>query len=272
LTGGSETINLGGGFAVASAGAGNFRIAGVNEGTHDLVVWGLAGPATRAVIRRDLNIPDNGTVGTVDLTSEESFAAVSNVLSVQGGAAGEAFSYSLNYLTTPACTVNQLGNTATFFGVPSSVQRPDDFHMHTVTASTSTRSRSVTNVYHLATNRVANLPPVFTAPVISAVAGSYKRLRAFFPADIPTPYNTGITLRYSNGAKLMFVSASLGYTSTSAVNILMPDLGAVSGFPFTYAIPSDFSGQWSVYIEGATGTQLCTEGLQKVLMTHAGVF
>src|SRR5204862_4847647 len=95
---------------------------------------------TRAVLRRDINLPDGGTLDPVDMTSADSFAPTSTNVNVQGtGSTGEIVSWSMTLLTTNACTANTMTTLAPTFqfgsngtanvnvgmvGIPDIVLRP----------------------------------------------------------------------------------------------------------------------------------------------------
>lgn len=79
-------VSLGGGSANRSAN-GDFSMTMDKNGTHDLIGWrhhNLFTNPDRRFIRRDQNIAANGSVGTVDLTGPESFAAASSTITLTG--------------------------------------------------------------------------------------------------------------------------------------------------------------------------------------------
>jgi len=270
------TYQLGGGGGASSGPFAAFVIEGVRPGVHDLVAYGWSSRigAYRALIRRDLDLPNGASLGLIDLSGPESMPVVEASISVtsSGLESGGAFSSTMSYLTTPACTVNLLHNFYTMRGIPAAFQRPDDFHMTTVRWNTTNGSVVANEVFHSIANRTLRFPAAVSVSSVAVLPGPYARLEATVPS-VPSEYNDLLTLQYTASGKMMSVSASPGYRAVMGPMLAMPDFSAVADWQSSWAIPSGASGSWSVTFEGANGAgSLCTEGRRTVVAVRRGGF
>jgi hypothetical protein len=273
------TYMLGGGSG-ASTGAGpSFAITGVRNGVHDFIAWGNTQTlGLRGLIRRDQDLPNGASLGTINLVGPESFQALQRSLNVTAIAANEQYAFTVSYLTTPSCTVNLLSSagaiSANFFmyGIPDAQQRSTDFHQVTVTTTSASGSRSASEVFHTMAARTVALPQALPLPSVVAQSGSYKRLQATIPS-ILAQFNGAVTLRYTDGAKSMSVSATIGYAGSTGVVLSMPDLSGVSGWPSSFAVPTDGRGTWRVTVDGLNANvPLCTENRRAISAWQTGTF
>lgn len=277
-TGDENHYSLGGATATSSGFNPNFAIVGVRNGRQDLVVTGVSGASllNRAVIRRDLDLPDGGSLGQVNLSPSggESFLLAQSTLTVSG-TFGQ-IPHEMRYLTTPDCVVNPMYTSligTTMLGVPDAVQRATDFHWVRAFDNSPTLQRSTTLVFHQFLSRIVTLPQTIPAPPVSAIAGVAKRLSAFV-ADIPTIYGDAITLQFSDAQRrTMTVLATAAYTGRSNVTIAMPDLSGVSGWPLSAQIPAAATVDWSLTFDGSSAKEpLCTEGHTTSQLKFLGTF
>jgi hypothetical protein len=259
------TYSLGGALASSSLATPNFSLVGVRDGIHDLIGWGTtAGPfGLRGFLRRDIDLPSGGALEPVDFLGVGSFAPQRNTLSVLLNQ-GDQVSHSMNYLTTALCTsnplyANALGTGALMSGVPEPLQRPEDLHLVTVTASGFRRTRVATLAFHLMSGRTLVLPPLLSVPTVSALPAGYKALQAVV-SSMPGVYNGTVNFRYTAGTRTMSISASMAYVGTGAVVLAMPNFGAVPGWPNGAAIGTGESVTWNYSVDGSSGPgALCTE-------------
>ena len=270
--------SLGGATATSSGASPNFTLVGVREGVHDLVGWGTTSGAfgLRGFLRRGIDLPDGGALDPVDFLGVGSFAPQRNTLSVLLNQ-NDAVSHSMSYLTTALCTANPLyfnvlGTTSLMSGVPAPLQRPEDLHLVTVTASGFRRTRVATLAFQLMSGRTLVLPPLLTVPAVTTLPAGYKALQAVL-SSLPAVYNGTVTFRYTAGTRAMSISASMGYIGTGAVVLAMPNFGAVSGWPNAAAIGSGESGTWNYSVDGSSGPKaLCTELGTTVFHNQQGSF
>ena len=179
------TISLGGGLALPNTGFPNFQITGVANGTHDLVGFrrSLIGAAEAAIIRRDQNIADGGSVGTMDFNGVEAFVPATALITVGGLGGGETIIAGMSYQVGASCTAATLssgligGATFTASGIPGAQQRASDFHGISISASLGSGAlRSTTEYFHTLGARTVTLGAAMPAPGIT-IAG-----RAVHPA------------------------------------------------------------------------------------------
>jgi hypothetical protein len=270
--------SLGGVIATSSAASPNFALVGVREGIHDLIGWGTTAGAfgLRGFLRRDIDLPNGGALDPVDFLGVGSFAPQRNTLSVLLNQ-NDAVSHSMSYLTTALCTANPLyfnvlGTTSLMSGVPAPLQRPEDLHLVTVTASGFRRTRVATLAFQLMSGRTLVLPPLLTVPTVSSLPYGYKALQAVL-SSMPVVYNGTVTFRYTAGTRTMSISASMAYIGNGAVVLAMPNFGAVPGWPNAAAIGTGESGTWNYSVDGSSGPgALCTELGTTVFNNQQGNF
>lgn len=267
---------LGGASATSTGQFPDFTLTGVAEGVHDLVVWGQSFLLTgqqRGLIRRDVDVVDNGTLDPVDLTGLESFQGFSAALSLSGGAGepGGTFSSSMSYLTTAACRVNPLHDLG-LLGVPEARQRPNDFHMLTIRWRTATSNHVAHEVFRKIAPRTVAFAWPTTAPAVAALPGAYVRLSAAL-GQVGVLYDGTATLRYESALRPMEVSASRGYAGSGTITLTMPDFSAVAGWLDAYGLPAGSSGAWTVTLDGGGAQEpLCVENKRVIQATRVGTF
>jgi hypothetical protein len=272
------TYSLGGAIASSSLASPNFVLVGVREGIHDLVGWGFTSGAfgLRGFLRRDIDLPSGGALAPVDFLGVGSFAPQRNTLSVLLNQ-GDQVSHSMSYLTTALCTPNPLyanvpSTTSLMSGVPEPLQRPEDLHLVTVTATGFRRTRVATYAFHIMRGRSVILPPLLVVPTVSTLPAGYKALQAVV-SSMPAVYNGTVNFRYTAGTRAMSISASMGYVGTGAVVLAMPNFEAVPGWPNGAAIGTGESGTWNYSVDGSSGPgALCTELGTTVYNNQQGTF
>jgi hypothetical protein len=145
--------------------------------------------------------------------------------------------------------------------------------MITVSGVTATQARTSSYVFHTMTsNRNYTLPAAPTTPAVNVGPGAYKRL-VLTIASVPSLYNQNVFLSYRDERKAMTVIASLAYTTNVAINLAIPDLSGVSGFPLTSVLGSSATGRWTAGADGTrTSGSLCAEGAGTNSWRLTGVF
>src|SRR5205807_6413765 len=106
----SAQISLGGRSATVSFGSLNFQLTNVPSGAQDLVAYrhSFVGDPERAIIRRDLDIADNGSVGTLDFGGSEAFAPATGTITLGGLVGGEDVIQSVFYQVGANCATATL--------------------------------------------------------------------------------------------------------------------------------------------------------------------
>ena len=275
----AEAVNyaFGGATASSSLASPNFTFTGVREGVHDLVGFGTVSTGLKGFLRRDVDLPNGGSLGLVDLLGAGSFVPVRNALSILGGVTGETLTHSMNYLTTSACTFNPMytgviGSGNLMSGVPLVLQRNDDFHHVTVTAIGSGRTRIVTQSFRVMGVRSVLLPGLPPLATVTTLPGPYKMLR-LQAGTVSTAYDGMISFRYAGGARSMGVAASTRYTGTFGIALSMPDFSGIDGWPVNAPMGTGESGTWVMSLDGgARNASPCTDGRTTIFYGQQGNF
>ncbi|HYC51441.1 MAG TPA: hypothetical protein VEB19_10075 [Gemmatimonadaceae bacterium] len=275
------TYSLGGRTTTSTTATPNFQLTGVPDGVHDFVAFGsptITGP--RGLIRRDLDVTDGESFGSIDLVGTEAFAPLRpNVTQTGAFQAGDVLAHSMSYLTTPACTENLLyatgptGTVTVMMGVPDTKQRATDFHKITSTVVGTSRTRIATLVFNRMQARTVSLPPLNGTPQVTSLTGGYRRLQIVV-GSVSTAYNRIAEFKYSTGLKNMTIRATMQYIGSGLVNLVMPSFTGISGWDDAYAIPASASGSYTFITDGSNNPSapVCTEGRSTVLSRQFGTF
>jgi hypothetical protein len=276
------SVFMGGGSALVTFLGTNFQLQHVASGPQDLVAFRTsatgASASDRGLIRRDQDIANGGSVGTLDMNGAESFAAATAQLTAGGAAAGAELTFLLNYQTGAACHGGLLSSTlpdtptsATLSGIPAGEQRATDFHRAMVVSTEGNSARSVFESFHTLADRTVNLGAALGAPDVTSLGAPYKRLQA--DLTVPNEYNAGVSLGYSEngGARAVQISVTDARVGGGSASIVMPDFTGVSGWNAAWAPPAASTVDWAV---GATGTNVtgsfCQEGARLTVATVSG--
>jgi hypothetical protein len=275
-------VSLGGGSALPTFAQLNFQITNVANGVHDLVGFrrSLVGGAAAAIIRRDQNIANNGSVGTMDFAGVEAFVPATATITVGGLVGGETVTQSMFYQVGASCTAATLyaggigGAAFTASGIPGAQQRASDFHGISITAiAASTAFRSTIEYHHTLSTSTVNLGAAMPTPTITTLAGAYKRLQAVY--TLPAEYQILTGFTYSNGAGTNTVSltATFGYLGGTATTLAMPDYSGLAGWDNTWPPASASTGTWNTIGNGSNiSGSVCTENASVKFATLPGTF
>ena len=275
------TVSLGGRSAIVSFGSTTFQLTGVPDGAQDLVAYrhSFIGDPEKAIIRRNQNIADNGTITTLDFGGVEAFTPATATITLSGLAGGEDVSQSMFYQVGANCATASLygaataGASFTASGIPSGQQLVTDFHGLNVFASTTTDTRFITQYNHDLTARTLTLGPVMPAPVITDLTGggSYKRLQAVY--TLPTAYEGSTSFGYTDGAsKSVNISATFGYLGGTSTTLALADYSALSGWDNTWPPATGGTADWTVSGTSTFPASACTEGATFKSASVTGTF
>lgn len=277
-------ITLGGSFVQTGALFPTFNLVGVPSGDRDLLAYRfVGGPAAtdRIIVRRDLNLPTGGTVASLDFAAAESVAPTTATLSI-GGLAGEGLLETMTYLTRSSCDAAMIyqtgatGSSHLMLGVPVAQQRPDDYHMLKIAASTATTSRTVQESFRVMANRTVTLGGVLGNPAVAILGGNYKRLQATF--GFPLEYTKSVTLRYiqtsgtpSGAPRTVLVTATPASIASTTAVVAMPDFAGVTGWTDAWAPMPAAATPWSITgLGGNVGASSCGEGIRVIQVSASG--
>lgn len=257
LTGGLAYVSLGGGSVATAAEGTPQAMNAVWRGTQDLLAVVTGGSNDgRMILRRDLDVPAGGSVGSLDFAGGESFAPATATLSV-ANAEGETIISSMTYRTGGDCAplyVPQPAAVTALRGVPAARQRSTDFHYLTVYAGANASWRFATRSFNVLGDLTVTMGPSLSAPTVTELAGPNLRLR--FAVTLPAELRTRLDAGYGNAN----ISATVGYFAGGASVVEMPDLSGVSGWQVAWApTMGPLLAQWWVQALGVTGAP-CAEG------------
>jgi hypothetical protein len=277
--GGTEValISLGGGLEAVStlnAGFPNFQITDVAGGSQDLVAVhspNFNSLADKGIIRRGLNIADNGSIGaSLDFTAGEAFALDIATFTITGLAGGETIDHAMSY-QVGSCIGAQIyaavpvtGSTFTAAGVPAARQQATDFHAVSLIAQDAAThmTRGTSQYFHTFGARAVALPAVFPTPTITSLGGTYKRLQAVY--TLPADYQQSTDFQYVDHAvsgALVEMTATMAYLGGTAVTLAMPDFSGLAGWNNSWA-PSaaNLADWWALGTGGNSTAGSCSEG------------
>jgi uncharacterized protein YdeI (BOF family)/uncharacterized membrane protein len=252
----------------------NFSIPNAPTGLRDLIgtratldVSNALNPLTvnKVFIRRGLNPPFNGSVGTVDFTGADAFDPDVRTITVNGIVTGELVNSSNTFMTSTqsfgslGATTLSSGNSLTIRTVPAARTAAGDVQMIATNAVTfsgnvTSQIRSVTNVFRDPANLSVTLGAAVNTPTISTLATApYARLRA--QAQRQSDYQDFFTTNFTqNGpglqrtVSLTMTAAYLGGAST--IDMAVPDFTSTSGWQNTWGPVVGVSAFWNVAMTG----------------------
>ncbi len=242
-----------------------FTLTDVAAGPQDLFASRLnfnTFRADRIILRRGLNIANNGTIPLLDFNAAEAFAPVSanvtvanlgadtaTAISIYSGTRGSSF----GFLQTIADIVSSSG-ARPFDAIPASQLNASELQQMFVTANVAGSNlidRFAGVYFRTPTDRTVTLGPVLTAPTVTRLAGgSYSRVRVQLP--LQTEYNrffdASFTQSGSNRSASVFATA--GYTGGGAWDVSIPDLSAATGWLSTWGLLTSAPISWTVGGQG----------------------
>jgi hypothetical protein len=266
--GGSWTDNEGGPVAASS-----FTMTGVQDGDQDLIAYRFnpraMGNSQRVIIRRDQNIANGGTLGTLDFDAPESFAPTTASLTVTGDAGSSPVRHGMSYLAGAGCTPYDLyydpttGADFTTRGIPAAHQRATDFHRVVLYTTQTNGIRYAYESFHTLADRVVALPAAVPVPTVTTPPGGHLRIQAAL--TLPSDYQTALLLLLSD--PVVYVTASAAWFGGPSVTLAIPDFSDVTGWRSSFAPAAGASVGWILRANGGNGTAAgggCVENARSV--------
>lgn len=260
----------------------NFTLQGVPDGPRDLVgtrmAFNIANPAqplilNKILLRRAVNLPNLGSLGTVDFNGAEAFDPDTKQITINGVAGGEAVNVSNTFFTNTQ-SFGGLGNfpmtggnMVNIFTVPSAKTVAGDLQMISANASTTSGSltttlRSIAAIYRDPANQVVTLGPLLSTPTITvAAAAPYARLRTQLARQ--AEYESFWSINYSQAGisaqRSVAMTMTPGYMGgASAFDVTIPDFSGLAGWQNTWGPQTGVNTIWNSV---GTGWILGTGGL-----------
>ena len=274
------TVSLGGSTAsVFGFGALTFQLTDVPSGAQDLVAYrhSLIGDPEMAIIRRAQDIPDNGSVGTLDFNGVGAFAPATATITLGGLIGGETVNHGMSYEVNANCASASLYNgasgaaTFTASGIPSLQQLAGDFHGLFVSASLGSGSRFMTEYFHTLADRTVTLGAAMPVPTVTDLGGMYKRLQAVY--TLPGDYHGATGFNYSDLTnKSVSINATFGYLPAQPTTLALPDFSALAAWDNNWAPATSSTGDWTVSGSSAFPGSPCTEGVSFKTGSETGTY
>jgi uncharacterized membrane protein len=257
----SASIAVGGGSGSASVN-GPFSVTNVQDGPTDLLaartstnLMTFSTEPDRFILRRNLNLPNNGVIPALDFGGAESFAPATATYTI-GNLAGANL-----FVTTGFTTANGSAGffsfgplvggteTRTIYGVPTARTQTGDLHYVLASAVTGTDNiRLVAGYNRELANRTLTLGSALNAPTVSTVASApYRRARASGTWQAEYNQGAGVAFTQSGGTgRSWTLTTTFGYSGGATYELEVPDLSAVAGFNTLWGLQPAVSTDWSL--------------------------
>jgi len=269
-------VAMGPGAGSASGSAPQLQVSQLTEGVVDLVatrINPLVGMIpNRILIRRDVEVVDGGSLGTLDFEGSEAFDPDFATVSMSG-AGGGTTSLLMGYHSGPQClgTNVSLGmapgaTSAQLPGVPEARQRDGDFHQYTAVEAGDGVSRLATRFHRALASRTLDLPPVIT-PTVSELGGPGRRVSAEvpLPPDFRSAESGMLMVQVIGEGRSINSATTLARIPGNTATIAIDDLSAAPGWSTDWSVPAGGTSQWVVQLtasntDGAAPGDFCVEG------------
>lgn len=218
--------------------------------------------ADRIILRRALNIANNGTIPVLDFNAAEAFAPVSanvtvanlgadtaSAISIYSGTRGSAF----GFLQTISDIVSSSG-ARPFDAIPASQLNASELQQMFVTANLAGSDlidRFAGVYFRTPSDRTVTLGPVLSAPTVTRIAGgssSQVRVQLSLQTEYNRFFDASFTQSGSNRSASVFATA--GYTGGGAWDVSIPDLSAATGWQSTWGLLTSAPISWTVGGQG----------------------
>ncbi len=270
------SLGFGGGLNFASAAQPGFMLATNQPGPHDLVAYlrraAAPGPTDLMIIRRDLDIPDGGSLATLDFGSAEAVAPVANTVTVSGGSGGSLSAY-VYYLTGAPCSGNSLysmsGATSPFtiYLPPPALRRSSDGMQIDLFETDADGSRQALVTSHTPGDVQVSFGSHLGAVTETVLPGSYKRIQLAF--TMPADYQAA-SVSFGQNSVYVDLDASAGFLAgRTNVTLTMPDFAGLSGFQPGYLPSIGSSNAYGLSVSSGA-LAACTDGVYRSASVSGG--
>jgi hypothetical protein len=265
-------VAMGPAFEVASGSS--FLLEGVPDRALDLVstrgtVSGGQFTPDRMVVRRGVNLATSTAIPAIDFQAGDSFAPVSNTLSIAGVEAGEnVYSENVFQGTTATSglvyTAEGTSGVQTMHSVPASVLGAGDMSELYIDAynTQGTVAHTLVTYFGAPADRTETLGPLLTTPTVT-VASTAPYVRERGQLSSQSAYNTAARFVFLQGSspntKFVVVVQTAGYLGgalPATWDLTVPDLTGVTGFTTTWMHASGQATAYSAEAFSAPGSTL----------------
>jgi hypothetical protein len=254
------TVGIGYGSTVAGTSSSDFSVDGVPDGSRELVATMANGDDDRVekyIVRRDVNVPDGGTLDPLDFASSEAFNPASASLTVSGLGAtyanigssllGQARTETVNGFAAFAVNNETIGYDA----IPTAKLLSDEVQLLFGTVSTSTEHLESGVYFRTVADRELAFGPTLSDPTFSIVSSDpYLRPRMQLPGQ--SSYDGEVDVFYDQDSRSAFIFQTAGYAGglPATWDIQLPDLSGVAGFDNTWGLTGSAGTSWSATAYG----------------------
>ncbi|MGQ0648229.1 MAG: beta strand repeat-containing protein [Gemmatimonadaceae bacterium] len=276
------SVSMASAFASPTSTMPSFTLTGVPDGPRDLIgtrsSFNISNPAAGLVLnkiflRRGLNPPNGGSVGTVDFNSSaDAFDPESRQVTINGAVSGEQVSAFAQFLSSNG-TFASLGGgvpgtatTLSFNAVPSSRTVAGDVtalfaSATTLSGTVPTAARVVTAAFKDPVNQTITLGAALSTPTLTVVGLTpYLKLRTQLLRQ--ADYQNFWLAAYSQGGsapRSVSTTMTAGYIGSAAsFDVSIPDFTVAAGWQNTWGLQS---GVATTYIVTASGWVVGSGGL-----------
>lgn len=242
-----------------------FQLAAIAEGPQDLVA-ARSDPASATdaiILRRDVDVPDNGTLPVLDFNAPEALApatgnvAVSNIGSDDGivqtvfyGVAGSAFG-----VLGSATGFTSTSGAKPYQALPLASLEPGEVQLLTAFAANGTATRTAGRFFRSPVDYTIVLGPTLSTPTVTkAAATPYARPRVQLASQ--AEYNRTVMAFFSQSGldRTVNLTATSGYFGGAPTtwDVTVPDLSAVTGWDNAWGLQDGTGIDWTVSTQGGS--------------------
>jgi hypothetical protein len=250
----SSIVFANGGYSVSAVAAGPLDLLAARR-----VSLEMPHVIDRLVIYRDVDLPNNATLPTVDFSASDAFASV-NMLVTHQGRGSSQLRLENTFISSRGSSLHLFDevlldplapSSFPVYSVPAARQVAGDLHeLHLQTYSSSDR-RDVYLMYAAPGPKTLTLGPPVAAPIVTTVATSPYRRLAIESASNPmyAAMAAAFVFQSSRSWNMIVTKEFLGSTPATWT-LTMPDLAAVDGFEASWALQA---GSYDLLLEQAEG-------------------
>ena len=242
-----------------------FHVSGMPSGPRDLLasrttVAAGGAAVTSLLLRRDVDLPDDANIGTLDFTSVEAFAPATATVRVEGlfpeGAiTGTRLRTSNSDLLLTNLTQAPTATARPYFAIPENRLLAGDLQvLRVATAGPSSDNRDAELYFRSPTDRTLTLGSPLAPPTITAVATAPSlRVRAQFAPQAEYDRSTTIVYEQGSSSAQVVVTMTSAYAAlTGGYDLVVPDLSGVAAFDPAWSLVPGAQLLWSATRVGGT--------------------
>ena len=270
------------GYSSASAGSilGNtFTLRNVADGAQDLVATrtdAASFTTDRVIIRRALNVANNGSIPVLDFGSAEAFAPVNATVSVTGLAANDTASLASLFYGVRGSSFALIGSVSEYTSamasrpiaaLPAAQLQTNEIQQVSATVSRdNTASRNAGIFFRTPSTLAIALGPALGAPTVARTA-TVPYVRPRFQLAAQSEYNRYLSGQFTQASRnRAFTFSMSGAYAAGAWDVTMPDFSGVTGWQNSWGLIDGTPLSWDA---SAFGGQFY---LLDALLTDGGAF